>query len=101
MDRRLQLQTLLSGIPEVAKVYFQEPPANMMEYPCIIYNLDNRLTTHADNNPYRSTKRYQVTVIDRDPSSTIPDVIATLPLCSFSRKFTAANLHHEVFNIYF
>lgn len=101
MDRRLQLQTLLSGVPEVKFAYFQAPPANMMEYPCIVYDLDNRLMTHANNNPYQSTKRYQLTVMYRDADSKVPDAVANLPMCSFSRKFTADNLHHQVFNLYF
>jgi hypothetical protein len=100
-DRRLQLQALLEGIPGIKNAYYQAPPADMMEYPCIIYELDNRDTNHADNNPYRITKRYQVTVIYWDADSDIPDAVAHLPLCSFSRKFIVNNLHHEVFNIYF
>ena len=98
---RLQLQALLSGILEVKAAYFQAPPADKMEYPCIIYDLDDRETLFADNNPYRHTKRYQVTVIDRNPDSLIPDAVAALPLSSFSRRFTANSLHHEVFNLYF
>lgn len=101
MGQREQLQTLLSGIPGVAKAYFQAPPADKMEYPCILYSIDNRDTSFANNTPYRSIKRYQVTVIDRDPDSLIPDVVAALPLSSFSRRFTADNLHHEVYNLYF
>jgi hypothetical protein len=101
MGSRLQLQTLLSGIPDVAKAYFQAPPADILEYPCIIYTVDDRESSFADNSPYRNTKRYQVTVIDRDPDTKIPDAIAALPLSRFSRRFVANKLHHEVFNLYF
>lgn len=73
----------------------------MMEYPCILYSLDDRGTLFAANSPYRHTKRYQVTVIDRNVKSKIPDEIAKLPMCSFDRRFTANNLYHEVFNLYF
>lgn len=96
-----QLQTLLSGIPDVVAAYLQAPPANMMQYPCILYSLDDRGTAFADNNPYRHTKRYQVTVIDRNVRSTIPDEVAKLPMCSFDRRFMSNNLYHEVFNLYF
>lgn len=101
MGRREQLQTLLSEIPGVAKAYFQPPAADRMEYPCIVYDLDNRVTSFANNSPYRNSKRYQVTVIDRNPDSLIPDAVAALPLSSFSRRFVASQLHHEVFNLYF
>lgn len=72
-----------------------------MEYPCIVYKRDARNTQFADNRPYRSKKRYQVTIIDQDPDSDIPEKVAALPLCSFSRFFTAGNLNHDVYTLYF
>jgi hypothetical protein len=82
-------------------VYFQ-PPANIeMQYPCIVYQRDYADTKFAGNLPYRYTKRYQVTVIDRDRSSPIPDKVAALPMTRFNRFFTAENLNHDVFNLYF
>lgn len=96
-----QIQTLLSSIPKVKKAYFQEPSATVMEYPCVIYKLDDRKNRHADNAPYQKSKRYQVTVIDKDPVSTIPDIVSDLPLSTFERRFVADGLYHDVFNIYF
>jgi hypothetical protein len=72
-----------------------------MTYPCIVYERDNADTIFANNSPYRYTKRYQVTVIERDPDSGIPGELAKLPMCTFSRHFTADNLHHDVFTLYF
>lgn len=101
MGRRLDLQTLFENLLGSRNVYFQ-PPANVqMKYPCIVYNRDNADTKFAGNKPYRNVKRYQVTVIDRDPDSAIPDKIAGLPMCSFNRFFTADNLNHDVFTLFF
>lgn len=102
MDQRLlQLQDKLSAVPGVVKAYYQ-PPANLsMTYPCIVYERDSADTIFSNNVPYRYTKRYQVTVIDQDPDSDIPDSVAKLPMCTFSRHFTADNLHHDVFTLYF
>lgn len=98
MDRLL-LQALLEAI--TTNVYFQ-PPSNLaIRYPCIVYNRDQAETEFADNSPYRRTKRYQVTIIDQDPDSVIPDKVAELPMCLFERHFTADNLHHDVYNLYF
>jgi len=72
-----------------------------MKYPCIVYNRDFADTQFAGNNPYNYVKRYQVTVIDRDPDSVIPDKVAALPMCLFNRFFVANNLNHDVFNLYF
>lgn len=100
-QRRLELQTLLEGVLGSTNVYFQPPPGFKMEYPCIVYALDNAKTEFAGNHPYSRTKRYQVTVIDEDPDSLIPDDIAQIPLTALQRPFTAGNLHHFVFNLYF
>lgn len=101
MGQRLELQGLLEMILGTRHVYFQ-PPANVqLQFPCIVYRRDSMETLFAGNLPYRHTKRYEVTVIDRDPESEIPDKIAALPMCLFSRAFTADNLNHDVFNLYF
>jgi len=98
---RTQLQTLLEGLLGSNKVYFQ-PPANLqIQYPCIVYNRDDAITQYANNKPYDLNKRYQLTAIDRNPDSPVPDKIAALPLCTFDRHFAADNLNHDVFTIYF
>lgn len=101
MDRRLELQALLEALLGSSNVYFQPPASVQMAYPCIIYKRDDRAVSFADNRPYKSMKRYQLTVVDRDPDSEIPDKVADLPFCSFERFFTADNLNHDVFTIYF
>lgn len=99
MAPRLQLQTLLESFTE--HVYFQPPTNTQISYPCIIYKRDAARSAFADNKNYRYTKRYAVTVIDRDPDSAIPDKVAALPLCTFDRFYTADGLNHDVFNLFF
>lgn len=99
MGLRTELQSLLETLAD--NVYFQ-PPANLeMAYPCIVYKLDNMSTEFANNQPYRLTNRYLVTVMDEDPDSLIPKAVASLPMCLFNRRFVAGNLNHSVFNLYF
>lgn len=99
MALRSELQTYLETLTPF--VYHQPPPGLQMKYPCILYNRDDVDTIFADNLPYRHKKRYQVTIIDKNPDSLIPDELAKLPLCSFDRSFTASNLNHVVYNLYF
>lgn len=101
MAPRLELQTLLVGALGSTNVYFQPPSNLQMQYPCIVYAQDNAKTEFAGNKPYSYAKRYQVSVIDRNPDSAIPDKIAQLPSSNLNRVFTADNLHHHVFNLYF
>jgi hypothetical protein len=72
-----------------------------MQYPAIVYQRDTTQTRHAGNLPYTLYKRYQVTVIDLDPDSAIPDKVAMLPMCSHDREFVADRLNHDVFTLYF
>lgn len=99
MGPRSNLQALLEAI--TPHVYFQPPSNIKLEYPCIVYALDSRKTEFADNKPYRGTKRYAVTIIDRDPDSHISDQVAELPMCTFNRYYPASDLNHHVFNLYF
>lgn len=101
MGKRLDLHELLKAIPGVEKVYFQPPSDIYMEYPCIVYERDYRKTQHADNRPYLSTLRYEVTIIDRDPDSAIPEAVAALPLSLFTRHFQTDSLNHDVYNVYY
>lgn len=101
MGQRLELQTILTDILESNNVYFQPPPTVKMEYPCIVYRRDFAETAFADNHPYRHIKRYQVMVIDRDPDSKIPEKVAALPMCVFDRFYTADNLNHDVYKLFF
>lgn len=101
MAQRLDLQALFLDILESENVYFQPPNNAQIKYPCIVYDRDLIVPDHADNKPYLLKKRYEVTVIDRDPDSEIPDKIAALPLCVHVRFFIADNLNHDVFRIFF
>lgn len=101
MAPRLDLQTKLVALLGSTNVYFQPPPTVKMQYPCIIYKRDDIDTVFADNKPYKHKKRYQVTVVDQNPDSDIHERVAALPLCSYDRFYTADNLNHDVYNLFF
>jgi hypothetical protein len=99
MAPRLELQAFLKTL--VPNVYFQVPEGFKMIYPCIVYERSQIKTDHADNLPYNQVKGYSLTVIDRTPDSPISEEVSKLPLCSFDRSFTADNLNHDVFTLFF
>lgn len=101
MSHRLELQHELEAILGSKFVYFQPPESIKICYPCIVYSLDGVDTKHADDKPYRITKRYSVTIIDKDPDSIIPDKLLALPMCSPPRFYTADNLNHWVFSLFY
>ena len=107
MGQRADLQVLLRGILEtvnvafVNNVYFQPPATVTMVYPCIVYRRDYAYTEFANDKPYKYCKRYLVTVIDQNPDSEIPGKIAALPMCIFDRFYTANQLNHDVYKLFF
>lgn len=82
-------------------MYFQPPQNFQLQYPCIIYERDGSGVDHGDNGLYLHVKRYQITVVDRNPDSELPDRVEGMPLCRFDRFFTADSLNHHVFNLFF
>lgn len=101
MGLQFELQALLVDILGTDSVYFQPPPTISMVYPCIVYKRDFVKTDFANNKPYKHRKRYMVTVIDRDPNSDIPSKVAALPMCIFDRFYTADDLNHDVYKLFF
>lgn len=98
---RIALHQLLVRTIKSKAVYFQPPSTIKMSYPCIVYKLDDIDAEYGDNNPYKIEKRYSVTVITKNPDSDLPDRIAALPMCRMSRAYTADNLNHYVFELFF
>lgn len=101
LARRLDLQSVLEGILGSRNVYFQPPPDVVLQYPAIIYDYNRDDDSFANNALYRTIRSYTVTVIDRDPDSTIGDKIRRLPMCSRDRRFKADSLNHDVLRLYF
>lgn len=101
MSRRIELQELLEKLLGSENVYFQ-PPANMkMQYDCIRYSRIKIKPDYADNIPYNLHDCYQVIAIYKDPDSDLPHKIAMLPMCSHNSHYTADNLNHDVFTLYY
>ncbi len=100
-DRR-NLSKIFRETLGINNIYFQAPGPNGLKYPCVIYELNNRDTSHADNRMYKNMNRYTVTLIGRDPdNSELIDKMLEIPYCSNDRRFISDNLYHDVFNLYY
>ena len=98
---RLSLHSLLVSILGKPYVYFQPPATIKMNYPCIVYKLDDMEGIHANDRRYLNTKRYLVTVVDKDPDTLIPEKILELPYSSFDDHFINDNLNHYICSLYY
>lgn len=101
MGSRLELQTQFEEILGSRNVYYQPPLSVKMNYPAIKYSRKTIDNTFADNSVYKQDYAYEVIVIDEDPESVIVEKISKLPMCRFDRHYTADNLNHDVFTLYF
>lgn len=99
MGNRLALDAIFKGITK--NTYYQAPSNITMNYPAIKYDMDDIKNTHADDEVYSQHTGYSVTVIDPDADSDVVDKVSKLPMCRFDRAYTADNLYHKVFTIYY
>lgn len=101
LDRRLELHRILCEILGSSYCYFQPPESVKLHYPCIIYRRSSGDSQYADNLPYTFRISYQVTYIDKDPDSEVIVELAKLPYCKMDRHYTADNLNHDNFVLYY
>lgn len=73
-----------------------------MKYPCIRYKLSGVDDKKADNDHYDIVKRYEVTVIDRDPDAQIfMKILKRFAMCRLASTYAADNLNHYVLELYY
>lgn len=101
MDRRLELHQKLVNILGSNNVYFQPPATIKLQYPCIIYHRSKINKRHADNVMYNHNVQYSILLIGRNPESDIVTKILELPYCSYDRFFTADDLNHDAFTLFY
>lgn len=101
MHTRLQLDAYLRTILGSNNTYFQPPSSIQMQFPAIVYRLDSIEILPADNLPYLKAKRYQVIYISKNPDDPMVDTLLDVPYCRFVRHYSADNLNHWVFNLYY
>lgn len=102
MASRLKLQEELEAILCNRNVYFQPPENVKMNYDAIVYELSDDYVRHADNKTYFKMKRYDVTVISRNPDNGIFErILDHFEYASFDRRFITDNLYHDTLTIYY
>lgn len=102
MASRLKLQKELETILGSRNVYFDPPETLKMKYPCIRYTLSKIDTDKADNINYLKNRKYQLTVIDTNPDTEIPDeLLDNFAYCSSDRTYRSDGLQHHVLTLYY
>ena len=102
MASRLELHEELCELLGSRNVYYQPPSSVQMKYPCIRYSSDGVKVIRANNGVYITYNQYEGVVIDYDPDSETPGNLLThFQMCSLEPGFTADNLNHFPFKLYY
>lgn len=100
MGNRLDLQQKLRE--RVPRAWYQKPPANQMSYPCFVYKSIEPKIVYANNRGYIRIPGYEVLYISKTEDDSICDwMIEQFAYCSVGRKYTADQLYHYPFTIYY
>lgn len=102
MASRLELHEELCEALGSRNVYFNPPESVKMQYDAIRYGLGGKDLKRANNKIYRSTNQYEGVVITRNPDTDIPDkLLARFEMISIGRPYSADNLNHYPFTLYY
>lgn len=101
MFSRIELQDELEKLLGSKNVYYQPPESVKMDYPAIVYHRSDIGNDFADDLVYKQSHFYELIVIDKNPDSEIVEAVSKLPNCRYDRHYTADNLNHDVFTIYY
>lgn len=103
MDKReLELNAKLREILGSNNVYFQPPKDLDMKYPAIRYENNIHDIDNADNMSYRLKRGYTVTHMSKiHDTAFIEAMLYSFKYIRFDREYTADNLYHNVFILYY
>jgi hypothetical protein len=102
MASRLKLQEELCNLLGTNNVYFNPPESLKLKYPCIVYSIGGMDSKRANNQTYKNTLRYTITVMVDDPDNDMYKKILThFPMCSFDRTYPSNNLNHFILTLYY
>ena len=107
MDKRLELHDILCEIVNITEpdgdrhTYFQPPESAHIKHPAILYTRKTPSILRANNAIYNLRDAYDVTVIDPHPDSELAKKLIQLPYCRHDSHYTADNLHHDKFTLYY
>jgi hypothetical protein len=101
MGRRVDLHKILVNTLGSRNVYYDPPESKKLSYPCIVYSLEGHYERNADNQSYTLVKRYGMTYITEDSDDPMVDKLEALKFCSLNRPYTAGDLHHFSYTIFY
>lgn len=103
MEGRLSLDELLKeALGAGVHYYYQPPTGTQIKYPALIYRLDGLDDKYAEDKVYKRRHAYYLLLILDEPDNDLVDKLDDLAYCRMAgRPYTADNLYHYPFTIYY
>lgn len=91
----------LNGIG-VNRVYIDPPENTLMKYPCARVRLNSGRARYADNKAHIFTPSWEIIYISYSPDEEmVYKIMHSFSRISYTRHYTADNLHHNSFILYY
>ena len=102
MGRRQNLHDELKELLGTSNCYFQPPESLKLKYPCYVYKREAPDVLRADNMMYRRVHKYGLTYITLNPDDPlIEETEGHFSMCRMTRHYTADNLNHYYYDLYY
>lgn len=102
MKTREELQAHLEELLGSRNVYFQPATNTKINYPCIVYRLEEYEDKYADNKRYISFKKYTITHIYHKYSSNLHEQFRnSFMFLNGPKPAVADGLYHDVYTLYY
>lgn len=99
MVDRISLHEKLCAALGSNHVYYQPPENLKMEFPCIVYSLQDMTHAMANNEKYIKNRTYKVIVITPQVDPEVVNLVENFDYCKFQQVYTADGMYHYVFRI--
>jgi len=102
MGSRRNLHDELKALLGTNNCYFQPPESIRMSYPCYRYKREPPENFRADNIKYAGVHKYGLWYITYDPDDPlIEETEDHFAMCKLVRVYTADNLNHNYYELYY
>ena len=98
-EKRQELHAKMVALLGSKYVYFQPPQNVQLHYPAIIYRREQIDNTSANNDIYMQKIRYEVVVVDSDPTSEIVEKMSKFEHARHTNTYASDGMNHDVFKI--
>lgn len=97
---RLALHSLLAAAYPSFKLIFRAASHDVLEYPCIVYDVENLVPAYANNTPYVIGTVFEVVMMSTLPGEFGIKDMLSIQNSSHIQSYVSDGVVHDVFRIY-